>query len=37
MDRFVRGEAVDEAALRHVWEDTTNVNPGWERPIYKEL
>jgi hypothetical protein len=20
-----------------VWEDTTNVNPGWERPIYKEF
>ena len=37
MDRFVRGEAVDDDALRHVWEDTTNVNPGWERPIYKEF
>ena len=37
MDRFVRGEAVDDEALRHVWEDTTNVNPGWDRPIYKEF
>ena len=37
MDRFVRGGAIDDATLRHVWEDTTNVNPGWERPIYKEF
>lgn len=37
MDRFVRGEAVDNETLRHVWEDTTNVNPGWDRPIYKEF
>jgi len=37
MDRFVRGDVVDDDALRHVWEDTTNVNPGWERPIYKEF
>ena len=37
MDRFVRGDAVDDEALRRVWEDTTNVNPGWERPIYKEF
>ena len=37
MDRFIRGEAVDDEALRHVWEDTTNVNPGWERPIYREF
>ena len=37
MDRFVRGDAVDDEALRHVWEDTTNVNSGWDRPIYKEF
>ena len=37
MDRFVRGDAVDDEALRRVWEDTTVVNPGWERPIYKEF
>jgi hypothetical protein len=37
MDRFVAGERVDDEALKHVWEDTTNVNPGWERPIYKEF
>lgn len=37
MDRFVGGDAVDDEALRHVWEDTANVNPGWERPIYREF
>ncbi len=37
MDRFVRGDAVDDEALRHVWEDTANVNAGWERPIYREF
>src|SRR3982751_1343382 len=37
MDRFVRGDSVDDEVLRHVWEDTTNVNPGWDRPIYKEF
>jgi hypothetical protein len=37
MDRFVRREAVDDQALRHVWEDTTTINPIWERPIYKEF
>jgi len=37
MDRFVRGDTVDDEALRHVWEDTTIVTSGWERPIYKEF
>jgi hypothetical protein len=37
MDRFVRGDTVDDEALRRVWEDTTIVTPGWERPIYKEF
>jgi hypothetical protein len=37
MDGYVRGESVGDDTLRRVWEDTTNVNPGWERPIYKEF
>jgi hypothetical protein len=37
MDRFVAGEDVERAVLRHVWQDTTTVTPAWDRPIYEEF
>jgi len=37
MDRFVRGEDVPDEALRDVWQNTTIVNIGWDRPIYEEF
>jgi Haem-binding uptake, Tiki superfamily, ChaN len=35
MDRFVRGDNVSEEALRHVWQDTTQISGVWDRPIYE--
>jgi len=35
MDRFVRGEDVDAAVLRRVWQDTTQPQPAWDAPIYE--
>jgi hypothetical protein len=37
LDRFVRGEDVPLAQLRHVWEDTTQASPIWDKPIYEEF
>lgn len=37
MDRFTRGEAVADEALRQAWRNTTVANPGWDRPIYEEF
>jgi hypothetical protein len=37
MDRFIGGEAVADAELRHVWQDTTQVEEAWDLPIYEEL
>jgi hypothetical protein len=37
MDRFVDGADVARDELRHVWQDTTTTNAGWERPIYEEF
>jgi hypothetical protein len=37
MDRFVRGEIVDDAALSRVWQDTTQPQPAWDAPIYEEF
>jgi hypothetical protein len=37
MDRFVRGENVSYAALRDVWQNTTQVTPVWDKPIYEEF
>jgi hypothetical protein len=37
MDRFVAGEAVADAELRHVWQDTTQIEEAWDLPIYEEL
>lgn len=35
MDRFINGETVEDADLRHVWEDTTQVEEAWDLPIYE--
>ena len=37
IDRFVRGEEVPPEALRRVWQDTTQVEYEWDRPIYEEF
>ena len=37
MDRFVRGETVRDEDLRHVWQDTTQVEYEWDLPIYEAL
>jgi hypothetical protein len=36
-DRFVRGEAVADGILREIWQNTTQPNTVWERPIYEEF
>jgi len=37
MDRFISGQDVPYTALRHVWEDTTQIEFDWDLPIYEEL
>ena len=37
MDRFIRGDAVADADLRHVWQDTTQIEEAWDLPIYEEF
>jgi len=37
IDRFIRGEDVPPASLRHVWEDTTQIEFDWDLPIYEEF
>lgn len=37
LDRFVEGQDVPYATLRHVWEDTTQDDTVWDRPIYEEF
>jgi Haem-binding uptake, Tiki superfamily, ChaN len=37
MDRFVRGDDVSDEALRHVWQDTTQISGVWDRPIYEDF
>ncbi len=37
MDRFIRGEAVTENELSHVWQDTTQIEEAWDLPIYEEF
>ena len=36
-DRFVRGESVPREVLRQIWQNTTQPNTVWERPIYEEF
>jgi hypothetical protein len=37
MDRFIQGDAVADADLRHVWQDTTQIEEAWDLPIYEEF
>ena len=37
MDRFISGQDVPYAALRRVWEDTTQIEFDWDLPIYEEF
>jgi hypothetical protein len=37
VDRFIRGEDVPFTSLRHVWEDTTQIEFDWDLPIYEEF
>jgi len=37
VDRFTRGEEVPPESLRHVWQDTTQVEYTWDLPIYEEF
>src|SRR5262249_41141585 len=37
MDRFISGQDVPDTALRHVWEDTTQIEFDWDLPIYEEF
>jgi hypothetical protein len=36
-DRFVQGDTVPDATLRQIWQNTTQPNTVWERPIYEEF
>ena len=37
VDRFVRGEEVPYESLRHVWQDTSQVEYEWDLPIYEDF
>ena len=37
IERYVDGGDVDEAELRHVWQDTTQFSGVWDRPIYGDF
>jgi hypothetical protein len=37
VDRFIRGENVPDDVLRHIWQDTTQVEYEWDLPIYEEF
>ena len=37
IDRFVRGEEVPYELLRQVWQNTTQVEYGWDLPIYEDF
>lgn len=37
IDRFVNGEAVADSDLKKVWQDTANIFPTWDVPIYEEF
>lgn len=37
VDRFTRGEEVPPESLRHVWQDTTQVEYTWDLPIYQQF
>jgi len=35
MDRYIHGEEVPDAQLRHIWQDTTQPNTLWDVPVYE--
>src|SRR4029450_8137774 len=37
VDRFVAGGTVTDEELRHVWQDTTQIEETWALPIYEEF
>jgi hypothetical protein len=37
VEAFVSGDAVNEQALRAIWQDTTTPRAVWDRPIYEEF
>jgi len=37
VDRFTRGEEVPPESLRHIWQDTTQVEYTWDLPIYEQF
>jgi hypothetical protein len=37
VDRFMRGEEITPESLRHVWQDTTQVEYTWDLPIYEQF
>ena len=37
IDRFVRGDAVDDGTLCRIWQDTTQPTTAWDLPIYEEF
>ena len=37
VDRFTRGEKIPPESLRHVWQDTTQVEYTWDLPIYEQF
>jgi hypothetical protein len=37
IDRFISGGAVNAEELRHVWQDTSQVEETWDLPVYEEF
>jgi hypothetical protein len=37
IDRFLRGEEVPYESLRHIWQNTTQVEYEWDLPVYEEF
>lgn len=37
MDRFVQGDNVSINTLRQVWQNTTQANDVWDKPVYEDL
>jgi hypothetical protein len=37
IDRYIRGEDVPATALKHVWQDTTQVEFEWDLPVYEDF
>lgn len=37
MDRFVQGDDISIETLRQVWQNTTQANGVWDKPVYEEF